>query len=119
MDTKLYAAALESLHDPFVLVDTNHIITFMNEAGARNYAKWGGKELLGRSLMDCHNEQSQAMILEIVGAMIGGEEERLISENETRRIYMRAVRAEDGSLLGYYERYEYHSSQINVAESSY
>lgn len=107
MEVELYAAALESLHDPFVLVDTEHVIRFINEAGALNYAKWGGRELLGKSLMDCHNEQSQAEIREIVAAMQQGEDERLVSENEQRRTYMRAVRAQDGTLLGYYERYEW------------
>jgi len=107
MDLKLYSAALESLRDPFVLVDTNHVIRFVNEAGALNYAKWGGRDLIGKSLMDCHNEASRAQILEIVSAMVEGEEERLISSSDKRRIYMRAVRDEDGTLLGYYERYEY------------
>lgn len=113
MDIKLYAAALESLHDPFVLADRQHIVRFINEAGARNYAKWGGRELLGKSLMECHNEESRAMIEEIIVAMVAGEEERMISDNGQRRIYMRAVRAEDGALLGYYERYEFASFQTN------
>ncbi len=35
-----------------------------------------------------------------------GLEERLITDNEKHRIYMRAVRDENGQVLGYYERYE-------------
>ena len=35
-----------------------------------------------------------------------GLEEELITDDERRRIYMRAVRDGDGKLLGYYERYE-------------
>lgn len=107
IDSAFLIATLESLRDPFVLVDTDHVIRFMNEAGARNYHKWGGRDLIGKSLMDCHNEQSQAKIREIVVAMAEGEEERMISSKESRRIFMRAVRGEDGALLGYYERYEY------------
>ncbi len=38
--------------------------------------------------------------------MQAGEEERLITDNEKHRIYMRAVRGADGQVLGYYERYE-------------
>jgi hypothetical protein len=39
--------------------------------------------------------------------MHAGEEERLITDNKKHRIYMRAVRDQDGRVLGYYERYEY------------
>ena len=46
------------------------------------------------------------MIVEILAAMQAGEEERLITDNEKHRIYMRAVRATKGEVLGYYERYE-------------
>jgi hypothetical protein len=46
------------------------------------------------------------MMIEILAAMQGGEEERLITDNEKHRIYMRAVRDTAGRLLGYYERYE-------------
>ena len=45
-------------------------------------------------------------MIEILAAMQAGEEERLITDNEKHRIYMRAVRGADGQVLGYYERYE-------------
>jgi hypothetical protein len=35
-----------------------------------------------------------------------GEEDIFMYENKKRRGYMRAVRDQDGSLLGYYERFE-------------
>ena len=35
-----------------------------------------------------------------------GETERLITDNEKHRIYMRVVRDANGKVLGYYERYE-------------
>jgi len=45
-------------------------------------------------------------MIEILAAMQAGEEERLITDDEENRIYMRAVRGADGQVLGYYERYE-------------
>ncbi len=107
IDDRLCIAALESLRDPFVLVDTRHVIRFMNEAGASNYAKWGGRELIGKSVMDCHNEGSRKIIRQIVAEMTEGLVERLIGVSEKRRTYMRAVRDAEGCLIGYYERYEY------------
>jgi PAS domain-containing protein len=104
IDTTLMAAILDSLKDLLLFADTEHIIRYMNKAAIAYYSE--GESLIGRSLLDCHNEQSQQQIIEILAAMQAGEEERLITDNEEHRIYMRAVRGADGQLLGYYERYE-------------
>jgi PAS domain-containing protein len=104
IDDTVMSAILESLRDPLVFVDMSHTIRYMNRAAIAHYSE--GESLLGTSLLDCHNTQSQKMIIEIMEAMREGLEERLITDNETQRIYMRAVRDTDGRLLGYYERYE-------------
>jgi len=104
VDATLMANILDSLRDPLLLADTKHTILYMNKAAIAHYEE--GISLIGRSLLDCHNEQSQRMIVEILAAMQDGEDERLITDNEEHRIYMRAVRDSDGRLLGYYERYE-------------
>ncbi len=100
----LMAAFLNSLKNPFLFADMNHKIVYMNRAAIDHYKE--GETLLGTSLLDCHNENSQKMIIEILAAMEAGEDERLITDNEKHRIYMRAVRDTEGNLLGYYERYE-------------
>ena len=103
-DATLMTALLDSLKDPFLFADTDHVIRYMNSAAVEHYDD--GQALLGRSLMDCHNEVSQRQMIEILAAMQQGETERLITDNEKHRIFMRAVRDADGRLLGYYERYE-------------
>ncbi|MGB2987713.1 MAG: PAS domain-containing protein [Phycisphaerae bacterium] len=104
IDRSLMAALLDSIKDPVVLVDLDHVIRYMNKTAIAHYEE--GPALLGRSVFDCHNADSRRQILEIVDAIQAGEEERLITDNEEHRIFMRAVRATDGRLLGYYERYE-------------
>ena len=104
-DAGLLAALLDSLKDPFVFADTDHIIRYMNKAAIAHYEE--GEALLGRHLLfDCHNANSQRQIIEILEAMRAGEEERLITDNQEHRILMRAVRDGEGGLLGDYERYE-------------
>jgi DUF438 domain-containing protein len=103
-DASLTAAILDSLKSPLLFADTMHVVRYMNEAAVAHYR--GGDKLLGTSLLDCHNAESQAMIVEILAAMDEGEEERLTSESDEHRVYMRAVRSPDGKLLGYYEWYE-------------
>lgn len=100
----LLRAILDSLDTPILVADTGHIIRYMNRAAVAHYP--GGESLLGRSLLDCHNPHSQEIILKVLEDLRAGVEERLISENEQRRVYMRAVRDPEGRLLGYYERYE-------------
>ena len=104
IDPSLMAAILDSLKSPLLFADTGHVVRYMNKAAIAHYR--GGDKLLGTSLVDCHNEASQEMIVEIVAAMRKGEEERLTSESDEHRVYMRAVRNSEGKLLGYYEWYE-------------
>lgn len=106
IDASTLALFLDSLKDPFLFVDTEHVIRYMNKKAAEHYEKWGGVAILGNSIFDCHNEDSCRMMLEVFEALKSGEEERMISENEKRRIFMRSVRDASGELLGYYERYE-------------
>jgi len=105
VDASLLASFLDSLKDPFLFADTEHIIRYMNKAAIEHYDD--GAALIGRSLLDCHNPDSCRMIRQIFAEMqTDGIDERLITDNEKYRIYMRAVRDGNGTLLGYYERYE-------------
>lgn len=100
----LMAAILDSLKDPILVADTEHVTRYMNKAAVAHYDE--GTSLIGRSLLDCHNPRSQQMMIEILAEMHDGLDERLITDNEKHRIFMRVVRDRDGQVLGYYERYE-------------
>ncbi len=102
---ELLESILDSLKNPLLFADTDHVTRYMNKAAAKHYTD--GYELLGRSLFDCHNETSREIMVECLAAFQAGtEEERRITDNEKHRIYMRAVRDAAGSVIGYYERYE-------------
>jgi len=103
-DTALLSQILESLTEPVLVGDTDHKVVYMNEAAAAHYT--GGRTLMGTSLLDCHNEKSQEIMVEVLEALKRGEDERLIFESDEKRIFMRAIRDDSGVLVGYYERYE-------------
>jgi PAS domain-containing protein len=103
-DPTLMAAILDSLKDPVLFADTEHVTRYMNKAAIAHYEE--GESLIGRSLLDCHNERSRQTMIEILAGMHQGLEERLITDDEEHRIYMRVVRDVEGGVLGYYERYE-------------
>lgn len=95
---------LNNLKDPYVFVDTEHIIRYMNSAAVFRYKS--GDSLVGKSIFSCHNSASCDIMLEIFEMMKSGLNEKIITDNEKHRIYMRAVRDENGNLIGYYERFE-------------
>jgi PAS domain-containing protein len=104
VDATLMAAVLDSLKAPILVADTQHVTRYMNKAAIAFYE--GGESLIGRSLLDCHNKRSQQMMVEILAEMQEGLDERIITDDEEHRIYMRVVRDVEGKVLGYYERYE-------------
>ena len=104
VDATVMAAILDSLKDPVLFALCKIYLLFMNKAAIAHYEE--GESLIGRSLLDCHNDRSQQMMVEILAEMHEGLDERLIADNEKYRIYMRVVRDAEGTVLGYYERYE-------------
>jgi DUF438 domain-containing protein len=109
-DQEMMAAILDSLNNPVVFTDTNHIVRYMNNVAVTFYKE--GKGLIGESLFNCHNAETQREIIEILAAMRAGKvEEQLITDNEEKRVFMRAVRDRKGQVIGYYERYELPGNQ--------
>ncbi len=104
MEKILLLSLLNSIKDPILFADTNHIVQYMNKEAIAYYEE--GENLLQSNLLKCHNEESQKMMIEILAEMQNGLEEKMITDNEKYRIFMRSVRNENGELLGYFERYE-------------
>lgn len=94
-----------------VICNLTHEIIYMNPTAVQRYAKRGGAALVGQSLLDCHNAQSVAMIEKVVDWFSQSIEHNIIytfrNEKENKDVYMVALRDEDGTLIGYYEKHEY------------
>ena len=104
MNKILLETLLNSIKDPILFADTDHIVQYMNKVAIEHFED--GEELLQSNLLKCHNEKSQKIMIEILAEMQNGLEEKLITDDEKHRIFMRSVRDNDGKLLGYFERYE-------------
>ena len=104
MEKSFYQSLLKSIKDPILFADTNHIVQYMNKAAIKHYDE--GEELLQSDLLTCHNGESQKVMIKILAEMQNGLDEKLITDNEKHRIFMRSVRDDDDKLLGYFERYE-------------
>lgn len=104
LPNNIHSILLNSLKDELVFVDTNHVIRYGNSAAILRYKD--DEPFIGRSIFSCHNSTSNNIIIEIFEKMKSGLEEEIITDNDKHRIYMRAVRDDNGNLLGYYERFE-------------
>lgn len=109
--TKYFESIIEMDRASVVICDLDHTIIYMNPAAIGRYAKRGGKDLIGKSLMGCHNEKSKEIIEKVVSWFAQSTENNMIytyyNEKENKDVYMVALRDENKNLIGYYEKHEY------------
>ena len=108
MDDKTLELILDSFPFPIVFVDVNHEIRFLNKrAKYHYYEERGYKDLVGKSLFECHTEKSKQEILKIVEKLRNHGQEVFLTVNaRNERVYVTPVRDESGELIGYFERFE-------------
>lgn len=100
-----------------VICNLEHQIIYMNPAACARYAKRGGAELVGKSLLDCHNAASRERIQKVLDWFQESDTHNIIytsrNEKENKDVYMVALRDEDGGLIGYYEKHEYRTVETD------
>lgn len=108
--TAYFKSVLEQDRAAVVICNLEHTILYMNPAAIERYQNRGGAALLGKSLLNCHNEKSNEAIRRVLAWFEASPEHNLIytfyNERENKDVYMVALRAEDGTLIGYYEKHE-------------
>ncbi|MBE6015897.1 MAG: fatty acid/phospholipid synthesis protein PlsX [Lachnospiraceae bacterium] len=111
----VYKSVLESDRTAVVICDLEHIIIYMNPVAKERYKKWGGEALLGKNLLDCHNEKSREMIAKVLDWFKASKDNNIVytsyNEKENKDVYMVALRNEAGELIAYYEKHEYRNRE--------
>jgi len=99
---------LDSIPYPIVFVDTDHIIRYMNSTAKHFYYTIRGyRDLVGKSLFDCHGEVSEDKIRAVVDKLKNHANEIFLNVSvSNHRLYINPVRNEQGELVGYFERFE-------------
>lgn len=110
-----FKSVLEQDRSPVVLCDLAHTIVYMNPAAAARYARWGGAELVGKSLLRCHGPQGRERIEQVLAWFKESRDHNIIytfrNEEENKDVYMVALRDGAGELIGYYEKHEYRNRE--------
>ena len=116
--SKVFKSVLESDRAAVVICDLEHKIIYMNPVAISRYEKWGGKDLLGRNLLDCHNDKSKEMISKVVDWFKASTDNNLVytsyNQKENKDVYMVALRDDSGNLIAYYEKHEYRDRETMI-----
>ncbi len=116
MDISIFLKSLaDSDTAPIVICDTEHNIVYINPSAALKYEKWGGNDLVGKSIFSCHNIHSVEIIKKVVDWFAENPQNNKIftyhNPTENKDVYMIALRDENGGLIGYYEKHEYRNAE--------
>ena len=96
-----------------VICNLRHEMIYLNPAARNNYAKHG--ELVGKSIFDCHNPESNEKIRAVVEWFAKSPENNFVftfhNDKTNKDVYMVALRDENGALIGYYEKHEFRNPE--------
>lgn len=81
--------------------DKNGIIIYMNEKSMETFASYGGRDLIGKSLFDCHNPNSCAILTEMLKT--GGTNTYTIEKNGVKKMIHQAPWYKDSEVMGLVE----------------
>ena len=111
MLNKLFKSILNQDTAPVVVCNMDDIIVYMNPCAVERYHG----DLTGSNLKDCHNAKSNEMIDKVLAWFGEGYDNNIIftyhNEKENKDVYMVALRDDDGTLIGYYEKHEYRNRE--------
>lgn len=100
-----------------VICNLKHEIIYMNPSAIKRYEKRGGKALVGRSLLNCHNSDSNNKIEKVIEWFRKDKNNNRVftfhSSKENKDVYMTALRDGNGELIGYYEKHEYRNPETS------
>lgn len=108
-----FKSIVEQDRSAVVICNFRHEIIYMNKSARERYKKHG--ELVGKSIFDCHNAESNEKIREVVEWFAKSPDNNLVftyhNGRENKDVYMVALRGENGELIGYYEKHEFRNPE--------
>jgi hypothetical protein len=81
--------------------DKDYTILYMNDKAAKTFEKDGGRNLLGQSLLGCHNEKSKAIMQRILET--GVPNAYTIEKKGVKKFIYQAAWRKNGKIAGLVE----------------
>ena len=105
MINKLMKSLIDQETVPVLLCDTECNVLYANPAAVKEYRR----DLTGRNVKDCHNENSNAKIQKIIDWFAESEDNNVYflyhNPKSNQDVFMIALRDEDTKLIGFYEKH--------------
>lgn len=105
MINKYFKSIVDQTEEPIVICDLDFKILYMNDNAITNY----NKNSVGKSLRDCHNEQSNQKMEQILDWFKKDIKNNKVytyhSNKSNRDTYIVALRDENKELIGFYEKH--------------
>lgn len=111
MINKLLKSVLDQDLAPVVVCDMDDIIVYMNPSSLSHYHK----DLSGSNIKDCHPLKANEMIDKVLAWFKESTDNNIMytyrNDKENKDVYMVALRDDDKTLIGYYEKHEYRNRE--------
>jgi hypothetical protein len=92
---------LEECPVSITVCDTGGIIVQMNQVAAESYRQWGGRQLIGTSMLDCHPELALTKLQELMDRQ--QRNVYTIEKNGIRKMILQTPWYQDGRYSGFVE----------------
>ena len=108
-----FKSIIDQDNAPIVICDLEHTVVYMNPASIQCYHI----DLTGKNIKTCHNAHSNEKIDKVVDWFAKSCDNNIVftsrNEKETKDVYMVALRDDNGTLIGYYEKHEYRNQETS------
>ncbi len=81
--------------------DRKGFIVYMNSESKKQFVKYGGEQLMGTNLIDCHPEPSRTLLLQMLEKPF--ENKYMTEKNGQKKLVVQAPWIEEGTFLGVVE----------------
>ena len=111
MIEQLLKSILEQDRVPIVVCDLQSTVVYMNASAILRYKR----DLTGQNLKDCHPAEACEKIDRVLNWFFQSHDNNIVytyrNDTENKDVYMVALRDENGTLIGYYEKHEYRNRE--------
>ena len=108
---RLFKSILEQDRAPIVVCDMQSTVVYMNPSAKAHYQT----DLTGKSVKSCHPAAANEKIDRVLRWFEEDRDHNIVytyrNDRENKDVYMVALRDEDGTLIGYYEKHEYRTCE--------
>jgi len=92
---------LKELEVAVTISDKDNTIVYMNDASVKTFEKYGGVELIGSDLLDCHPGDSNRKLRELIESQRSNT--YMIEKNGRKKLIFQAPVFENGKYDGFLE----------------